>query len=104
MESLLLSFAGAALGMMLAVPIVKVLVSIAPSSLPRAGEIYLNFWVFAFTGGIALIATLGASLVPARQATRVNPIMALKQDSSRGMSSRCCRCNRMISATRRPGC
>ncbi len=88
MESLLLSFAGAALGMILAVPIVKVLVSIAPSSLPRAGEIYPNFWVFAFTAGIALIATLAASLVPARQATRVDPIMALKQDSSRGMSSR----------------
>lgn len=88
MESLLLSIAGAALGIMLAVPIVKVLVSIAPAGLPRAGDIQLNFWVFAFTGGIALIATLAASLVPARQAARVDPIMALKQDSSRGMSSR----------------
>jgi putative ABC transport system permease protein len=88
MESLLLSLAGAALGMMLAVPIVKVLVSIAPAGLPRAGEIHLDFWVFAFTGAIALIATLAASLVPARQAARVDPITALKQDSSRGMSSR----------------
>jgi putative ABC transport system permease protein len=87
-ESLLLSLAGAALGMILAVPMVKVLVSIAPAGLPRAGDIHLNFWVFAFTGGIALIATLAASLVPARQAARVDPITALKQDSSRGMSSR----------------
>ena len=88
LESLLLSAAGAALGIAIAVPIVRLLVSIAPSDLPRAGEIHLNFWVFAFTAGIALIATVAASLVPARQAARVDPIMALKQDSSRGMSSR----------------
>ncbi len=88
MESLLLSVAGAALGILMAVPIVKLLVSIAPAELPRAGEIHLNFWVFAFTAGIALIATAAASLVPARQAARVDPITALKQDSSRGMSSR----------------
>ncbi len=88
LESLLLSVAGAVLGILLAVPIVRLLVSIAPAGLPRAGEIHLNFWVFAFTAGIALIATVAASLVPARQAARVDPITALKQDSSRGMSSR----------------
>ncbi len=88
LESLLLSAVGAALGMLIAVPMVRLLVSIAPAGLPRAGEVNLNFWVFAFTAGIALIATVAASLVPARQAARVDPIMALQQDSSRGMSSR----------------
>src|SRR5271170_6061481 len=88
LESLLLSAAGAALGMLIAVPMVRLLVSIAPAGLPRAGEIHLNFWVFAFTAGVALIATVAASLVPARQAARVDPILALKQDSSRGMLSR----------------
>ena len=88
LESLLLSAVGAALGMLIAVPMVRLLVSIAPAGLPRAGEVNLNFWVFAFTAGIALITTVAASLVPARQAARVDPIMALQQDSSRGMSSR----------------
>jgi predicted permease len=88
LESLVLSAAGAALGMAIAAPIVKLLVGIAPSDLPRAGEIHLNLWVFAFTAAIALIATVAASLVPARQAARVDPIHALRQDSSRGMSSR----------------
>ncbi len=88
LESLVLSAAGALLGIAIAVPIVKLLVSIAPSDLPRAGEIQLNLWVFAFTAGIALIATVAAALVPARQAARVDPIKALQQDSSRGMSSR----------------
>jgi putative ABC transport system permease protein len=88
LESLLLSVSGAGLGILLAVPVLKLLVSIAPEGLPRAGEIHLNIWVFAFTTGIALLATVAASLVPARQAARVDPIAALKQDSSRGMSSR----------------
>ena len=88
LESLLLSTAGAGLGILLAAPVLRLLVSAAPAGLPRAGEIHLNFWVFAFTAGVALIATVAASLVPARQAARVDPISALKQDSSRGMSSR----------------
>jgi putative ABC transport system permease protein len=88
LESLLLSFTGAGLGILIALPIVRLLVSIAPAGLPRAQEIHLNFWVFAFTACIALITTVAASLVPARQASRVDPIAALKQDSSRGMSSR----------------
>jgi putative ABC transport system permease protein len=88
MESLVLSLTGAVLGILLAIPAVKLLVSIAPAGLPRAGEIHLNFWVLAFTAGIALIATVAASLVPARQAARIDPMVALKQDSSRGMSGR----------------
>jgi len=88
LESLVLSLAGAVLGIAIAVPIVRLLVSLAPSDLPRAGEIQLNLWVFGFTAAVALVATLAASLVPARQAALVDPIMALQQDSSRGMSSR----------------
>ena len=84
-ESLLLSIAGGVLGAMLAVPVVRLLVSLAPAELPRAGEIHLNPWVLAFTAGISLLATAAASLMPARQAARVDPIEALKQDSSRGL-------------------
>lgn len=88
MESLALSIAGAVIGIALAVPLVRLLVSVAPQGLPRANEIHLNLWVLAFTTGIALATTVVASLVPARQATKVDPIVALKEDSSRGMSGR----------------
>jgi putative ABC transport system permease protein len=87
-ESLLLSAAGAVLGMLIAAPILRILVNLAPPGLPRAGEIHLNFAVFAFTAGVALLATIAASLVPARQAAKVDPIAALKADGSRGMLSR----------------
>ena len=88
MESLVLSIAGALVGVVLAIPLVTLLVSMAPQNLPRANEIHLNLWVFAFTAGIALLTTVLASLVPARQATKVDPMAALKEDSSRGMSGR----------------
>jgi putative ABC transport system permease protein len=88
MESLLLSVGGALVGVALAIPLVKVLVNVAPQGLPRADEIHLNWWVLAFTAGMALVTTVVASLAPARQATKIDPMVALKEDSSRGMTGR----------------
>jgi putative ABC transport system permease protein len=85
-ESLLISLAGAVLGIVLAGPAVRVLVAMAPEGLPRAAEIHLNGWVLAFTLGLSLLATVASSLVPARKAAKVDPAEALKQDSSRGMA------------------
>jgi putative ABC transport system permease protein len=87
-ESLLVSLAGGALGVLLAVPTVRVLVAMAPQELTRVAEIHLNGWVLAFTLGLSLVTSLAASLLPARRATRIDPAEALKQDSSRGMAGR----------------
>lgn len=87
-ESLALSIAGAVVGVALAVPLVKLLVGIAPQDLPRANEIHLNLWVLAFTAALALLTTVLASLVPARQAAKIDPMAALKEDRSRGMGGR----------------
>jgi predicted permease len=88
LEALLLAVAGGVLGVLLAVPAVATLVRIAPSDLPRMGEVHLNGWVLAFTAGLCLLATLVSALVPAHRASRVDPNEALKQDSSRGMAGR----------------
>ena len=85
-ESLLISLAGAVLGIALAVPAVYVLVAMAPEGLPRATEIHLNGWVLTFTLVLSLLTTVAASLVPARKAAMVDPAEALKQDSSRGLA------------------
>ena len=85
-EGLLISLAGAALGIALAVPAVRMLVAMAPEGLPRATEIHLNGWVLAFTLVLSLLTTVAASLIPARKAAMVDPSEALKQDSSRGLA------------------
>ncbi len=87
-ESFLISFSGAVLGIVLAVPALHLLLTMAPAYLPRAGEIHLNGWVLAFTMLLSLLATVVASLVPARKATKIDPAEALKADSSRGISAK----------------
>ena len=85
-ESLLISLCGAMVGVLLAGPVVRLLVVMAPEGLPRAAEIHLNGWVLAFTLGLSFLTTVASSLIPARKAAKVDPAEALKQDSSRGMA------------------
>jgi len=87
-ESLLLAAMGAAAGVMLAVPAVRILVAMAPKELPRADEIHLNGWVLAFTVGIAALTALAAAVFPAMRAAKVQAAEALKHDASRGMTRR----------------
>jgi predicted permease len=87
-ESLLLAALGAAAGVLLAAPAVRILVSIAPKELPRATEIHLNGWVLLFTVGIATLTALAASVFPATRAAKVEAAEALKNDASRGMTRR----------------
>jgi putative ABC transport system permease protein len=87
-ESFLVSLIGACLGVLLAVPVLRVLLAMAPADLPRAAEIHLNGWVLAFTLTLSLLTTVLSSLVPARKATKIDPVEALKADSSRGISAK----------------
>jgi predicted permease len=84
-DSLLVSIIGAAAGVLLAFPAVKVLVAMAPSDLPRAAEIHPNVWVLAFTLALAVFTALLSAIVPALRALKVDPIEALKQNTARGM-------------------
>ena len=87
-ESLLLAAIGAAAGVMLAVPAVRILVAMAPKELPRAEEIHLNGWALAFTVGIAALTALAAAVFPAMRAAKVQAAEALKHDASRGLTRR----------------
>jgi predicted permease len=81
-EAALLSFAGAALGILLAWWTVPALVSLSPTAMPRSQEIGLNFTVLAFTAVVAVVAGLGFGLVPAWRALGSAPNRDLQ--SSRG--------------------
>ncbi len=86
LESLLLAALGCAAGVLLAVPAVRILVTMAPKELPRAGEIHLNGWVLAFTMAISVLTALASAIFPAIRAAKVNATEAMKHDAARGMS------------------
>ncbi|HEX5420074.1 MAG TPA: ABC transporter permease, partial [Gammaproteobacteria bacterium] len=69
-ESLVLSLAGAALGLMVALAGVPALLALYPGRLPRAGNIGMDWPVLAFSLGISVLAALMIGLVPAIRAVR----------------------------------
>ena len=64
LESLVLGFAGSAIGLALAYAALRALVAAAPAGLPRLNEIGINPTVLIFTLGVALVASLLFGLVP----------------------------------------
>jgi predicted permease len=80
-ESLLIALLGGGLGGLLAIEGVNVLVTLLPAGFPRAHEIHVNAAVFGFTFLISLFTGVLFGLVPALQATRVDPSQGLREGS-----------------------
>jgi putative ABC transport system permease protein len=72
-ESLLLSFAASALGLLIAVPARSSLISLAPEEIPRLQSAGLDLRVVAFTLALALCTSVFFGIVPALQAARRAP-------------------------------
>ncbi len=85
-ESVLLSLAGAALGLVLAAWVTGTLVRMVPQDLARTSEIALDVRVFAFTFLIALVTGVIFGLVPAMQVSRADLARPLNE-SGRGSSA-----------------
>jgi putative ABC transport system permease protein len=79
-ESLLLSTAGGALGLVLALWLTDLLARSAADALPRALEIGMDARAFAFAFAVSVICGLLFGLTPAWQASRVDVHSALKQE------------------------
>ena len=82
-ESLLLAFAGGALGTLFAVWGVDALVAIAPSNAPRLDEIGVDGRVFIFTAVVTVVTGILFGLGPALQQARTDVADPLK-DAARG--------------------
>ena len=78
-ESLVLSLAGGALGLLLAVWGMDVLLAVVGEGLPRATEVRLDVPSVLFTVGVSLLTGLGVGLVPALQASRADLNSALRE-------------------------
>jgi len=72
-ESLLISLLGGGLGALLAEVGVKALVALLPAGFPRAHDIHINAWVFAFTFLVSIATGVLFGLAPALQASRTDP-------------------------------
>jgi putative ABC transport system permease protein len=82
-ETLLLAFAGGALGLVFAHFGLIVIVKFLAQRLPRAGEIALDGWVLAFTLSISLLTGFAAGLLPALRMAKADLNQALKQGLGR---------------------
>ncbi len=71
-ESLLLALFGAGLGLLLAFYGIDLLLALSPATLPRTGEVGIDFRVLGFTLALSLLAGALFGLAPAWQATRVS--------------------------------
>ena len=92
-ESVLLSLLGAVVGLGLASGLTTFLAARAPvllnqSDIDTAAEIGLDFWVFLFTAGIALLTGLATGLVPAWQAARADLTVGLKENGRSNTANR----------------
>jgi predicted permease len=86
-ESVLLSVAGGALGLLLGYEGVRVLLAISPAGLPRIGEdgaaVAIDWRVLAFTLAVSLFTGILFGLFPALNASRLDPNSALKDTGNR---------------------
>lgn len=86
-ESVLLSVAGGALGMVLGFGGVRALLAVSPADLPRLGEngaaLGIDWRILAFTLAVSVGTGILFGLVPAWNAARANPNSALKESASR---------------------
>lgn len=78
-ESAVVAFAGAALGLLLAVGGIRLLVALRPANLPRLDTIGIDGSVLVFTLAAAAVSAFLFGLVPALQASRTGFSQVLKE-------------------------
>src|SRR6185369_7655999 len=84
-ESVLLSFAGGAAGLVLALWIIKVLIALKPPiDFPLALDINVDWRVLLFSLGVSVAAGIIFGFAPALQATRPSLVRALKDTAAQG--------------------
>ena len=82
-ESMLIALAGGALGLAVAGSGLGSLLAMAPSNLPRLGDIHVDRWTFAFTFLISILTGAVFGIAPALYATKTNLSETLKEGEGR---------------------
>jgi putative ABC transport system permease protein len=87
-EALILSVAGAILGLGLSVFGIRGLLSVMPGWFPRIDEIGLNPRVLGFTALVTMLSAVLVGLAPAIQSTKPNMVASLKEGGRGGTAVR----------------
>ncbi len=90
-QSLVIAVAGGITGILLGIPLTRLLLHLAPKDLPRIAElqrtgIALNGHVVAVCFVVSTTLMLLTAVLPVWRSWHVDPASALKQDASRGMA------------------
>jgi putative ABC transport system permease protein len=94
-ESVLLAVIGGTLGLLLTVVGIKVFIALMPDSIPRVGEISLDWRVLAFTFGLSTLTGVLFGLAPALQASKPDLNETLKS-TTRGSTANRSRVRSML--------
>ena len=78
-ESVIFSVAGAGIGLLVALGLLRLLTTMEPVGIPRLQDATLNTWAVAFAVGVTLLVGLLTGLVPALHAPFGNVTTALRQ-------------------------
>lgn len=95
-ESLVLSVAGGAAGLLVATWGIETLVALSPADLPRLGEVRLDSMVLIFATSLSVLAGVLFGLAPALQAVKEDLNQGLKEGGRSGESARGNRVRRML--------
>lgn len=87
-ESLLLSMAAGALGLLVTFWTVKRLVCLCPANIPRVLETRVDLSVLSFTLGVSMLTTLMFGVLPACRASDVRVSQTLKEGMTRSSTGR----------------
>ena len=86
-ESVMISAAGGALGVLVAAWGTDAMLRLLPSNLPRITSVTLDLTVLGFAAAISLLTGILFGVLPAWRISRVDPMAALRE-SSRGVTGR----------------
>ena len=87
-ESMLLSLGGGALGLLLAIAIVRLFARLGPATLPRLAGAAIDLRLFAFALALALLAGLLSGVAPALHGSGASLSAALNEGGRGGTSGR----------------
>lgn len=87
-DSLVLAFAGGALGIALSFAGLQLFVAAAPAGLPRLGSVAISWPVLLGAAGLSILTAFVFGLVPALRSMRVDPHAAMQTSTTRVSAGR----------------